>query len=138
MRILRRHAPVVLLAVILGCGTGTPKTVPVSGKVTLDTQPLANADVSFFPTNVEKGKMAVEASGKTDAEGNYSLKLNKGGTPGVPPGNYKVRVSVFDRGEGTRPPRGQLILPKYNRETTLTFEVPAGGTQSANFDLSSK
>jgi hypothetical protein len=43
--------------------------------------------------------------------------------------------SIFDRGGDGKPARGQLLPAQYNRDSILTFTVPAGGTAEANFDL---
>src|SRR5215210_2304472 len=40
---------VVLLAALAGCGKSGPQIAPVHGHVTLDGQPLMNADVMFQP-----------------------------------------------------------------------------------------
>ena len=74
----RRHRIVLLLltcsfaAVCLpGCGGGgeaAPQTVPVSGTVYLDSQPLEGASVNFVSTS---GKFA--AFGRTGPDGHYEL-----------------------------------------------------------------
>ena len=134
-----RGACVVPLALLpLGCLKSVPKTVAVSGRVTMDKRPLPNADISFCPIEYEQaGKRIPEASGRTDADGRFALKLSDGTADGAVVGPSRVRVSIFDRGGDGRPGKGQLIPPRYNRETKLTFDVPPGGTSEANFDLTS-
>lgn len=61
----------VLLFVLLplvGCGGNSEDTHPVTGRVTLDDQSLAEAQVEFFP--VAEGS---SASAFTDENGNYEL-----------------------------------------------------------------
>lgn len=161
---LRRLTPHVLfsglayatLAVFLlpGCGgakkTG-PETVPVSGTVSHQGKPLADAKVYFF---TEK----FSAYGKTDAEGRYRL------TNGAIPGENKVFVSKLtgdaktvpnqiaeDPGQveaaaaaaandPSRPKKatsGELLPPDLSdpERTKLTFKVPAEGTETANFSF---
>jgi hypothetical protein len=124
---------VFLFLVSLGCGKGGgPQSAPVSGRITMDKRPLADADVTFTPT--EAGKQGTPARGKTDADGRYTLKQDDG-VEGAVVGNAKVAISIFDRGTDGKPPRGQLVPPKYNTQSQLTFNVPSGGTTEANFDL---
>ena len=71
----RRFLALALVAVgAAGCNSGY-KIVPVSGRVTLDGHPVANAEVSFYSTDV---KDAPYASGKTDEQGNYKLETFEG------------------------------------------------------------
>ena len=133
----------VLFVALLGAGCGgrpaSPKTVPVSGKITLDGKPLANADVSFTPLeNKVEGQPPFASSGKTDEQGNYTLKLDIDGKDGAVPGSHRVRVSIFDRGGDGKGLKGQLIPSQYNTESTLQFSVPDAGTTSADFPLSTK
>jgi hypothetical protein len=106
---------------------------------------LANAFVSFQPIAPDGTAVAPApgSSGKTDANGVYTLKMTTGQS-GAWVGSHKVRIELRQTqpGEGgeTRPPRGgwgnvNIIPPKYNAETILTCDVPSGGTDAANFDL---
>jgi hypothetical protein len=125
-------------AFVVGCSSAPP-TVPVSGRVTLDKAPLANATVGFEPTAGDKGPAAVNGYAVTDEQGNYTLKLggNFGDVKGVPAGKYKVTIGKVDRDvKGSHPK--QLVPEKYNRDSKLTFDVPAGGMKDANFDLTTK
>jgi hypothetical protein len=134
MRFQRNLAWVLLPLLFLGCGKSGPKVVPVSGLVTLDKKPVANADIVFSPSGSGGDKSAnLESSGRTDAQGRYSLRMIQDKREGTLAGTYKVRISLMERGTS-------LInrLPKsYNQNTTLTFTVPAEGTTEANFDLTS-
>ncbi len=134
---MSRHCCVLLLTFALsaiGCSSGptAPPTVPVSGRVTLDKAPLAGASVEFQP--LDKGAVTFDGAATTDDQGNYELKLsgaNFGDVKGVPPGKYRINIGKVERGEGLK----QLVPEKYNRLSKLTFDVPAGGTKEANFDL---
>jgi hypothetical protein len=136
MRFHRSLAWLLLLPLLLlGCGKSGPKVVPVSGQVTLDKKPLANADVTFSPTEPgPNNSPGLESSGRTDEQGRYSLKVIQDKRDGAVVGAHKVRISLIERG-------ASLVnrLPKaYNQNTKLTFTVPAEGSKEANFDLSSK
>jgi len=112
--------------------------VPVSGKITWDNQPLANADVSFTPTDAKTdGKPPPSSHARTDEQGNFTLKLDEDNRDGAVPGNHRVRVSKMDRGGEGKPGKGQLIPKAYNEASTLSFTVPPEGTKDANITLSS-
>lgn len=76
-----------LFSMLCGCySSGGLDTFPVSGYVTVDGEPFANADVVF--SSPDGGR---SASGRTDADGWYSLRT----TPtvrGALAGNYQVRI----------------------------------------------
>jgi hypothetical protein len=70
-----------------GCGQKGPATVPVSGVVTLDNQPVEGAAVIFMPKG--GGQAAI---GATDKEGKFSLHIG-GQTEQIPVGEYQVGVT---------------------------------------------
>jgi hypothetical protein len=92
-------AMVALLLTAAGCGGSnrgpTLKVTPVKGKVTLGTDPLADAQVSFtFQGQAPKDYLGSGA--KTDAQGNFEIMT--GAQKGVPAGTYTVTVSkVVDK-----------------------------------------
>lgn len=120
---------------LVGCGRKA-NVVPVSGKVIVDGQPLANVAVNFGPlTGGLDGAYA--AYGKTDAAGRYTLKLVDGGQPGASIGNSRVTLNESSDGpvsDGAAV-RIQFKLPPTARDGTLRFEVPPGGTDAANFEF---
>ncbi|HEV3203175.1 MAG TPA: hypothetical protein VGY77_02275 [Gemmataceae bacterium] len=134
----------VFIAGLLTIGCSGGKTAPVSGKVTLDGKPLADATVVFQPIGSEKSVSPGPGSqGKTDENGHYSLQVVGEGTHGAYVGKHRVEISKFvrEKGEasGDRDNRSRdIVPPKYNLKTTLTRDVPPGGTQKANFDLESR
>lgn len=143
---LRRYI-VILSALALvtlsqGCSddAGVGRTFPVSGKLTLDNQPVtAKTTIVLFKPDASKGNTSpFEPTGTVDAEGNY--KLTTRGKNGAPPGWYKVIVTARDDASPVhpnapkqhRPVAKSLLPPKYGRpETTqLLIEVvesPAPG-----------
>jgi hypothetical protein len=142
---LSRILLISLLVGLSGCGSG-PKFVPVSGTVTLDGKPLANALVAFKPAALP-GKIEAAGPGSmgvTDENGRYVLKViyTDGRTEGAVVGEHRVRISTTDHvsagGDSTDvAPRQQKerVPAKYNTNSQLTFTVPPGGTDAANFDL---
>ncbi len=83
------------LALFVGCGTSTgPKTVPVTGTVTLDGTPVAGAVVTFSPEAAD-GRAA---TGTTDGSGRFELTTTVSGD-GAVPGSYFVGISKTSGGE---------------------------------------
>ena len=132
---------VALLVVVPGCGG--PKFAAVSGRVTLNGKPLANATVSFQPIATEgSSNPGPGSAAKTDANGAYTLETSTGQS-GAVVGQHRVIISALESQVGesdARPPRGgwplaDKVPPRYNANTTLSFEVPSGGTDKADFAL---
>lgn len=141
---IRVVLPVLLLA---GAGCGTSKYVPVSGTVTLNGQPLQGVMVIFQPVasgGTDAG--GVGSSGRTGPDGRYTLEAM---TPqpqmGALVGKHRVRIATppgqlpgddsDSATAGKKPPSQDPIPARYNVETTLTFDVPPGGTDKADFHL---
>jgi hypothetical protein len=133
------------LVSLLGCSDGGAKIIPVSGTVTLNGKPLANATVLFSPIAKPGEVNAGDGSaGKTNANGEYTLTTSHG-LPGAQVGTHRVRISVLVQQSGSgdeRRPRGgwpvkDQIPARYNEETKLTFEVTAPGPHKKDFELTS-
>jgi len=136
MRHVSRATWLPLLVLLpVACAKSGPALVPVSGRVTIENRPLANAVVSFTPAEVTPGNPPVESSGRTDADGKLSLELNSTSKEGALVGTHLVRIALFDRGDGKTPAKGQVVPAEYNQNSKVTFSVPPGGTTDANFAL---
>jgi hypothetical protein len=130
----------LLLPLLAGCGGEPYKTAPVSGRVTLKGKPLANAAVLFQPVatpgNNEPGP---GSAGTTDADGRYALSLIGKDRKGAVVGKHKVQVTMMAQDTNPaddRPQRTKRLPPGYRgKKTKLECNVPAGGTDSADFDL---
>src|SRR5688572_13166163 len=127
--------PVAICLSVAGCGR-ISNVVPVSGKVTVDGQPLANVAINFGPLT---GGMdgAYAAYGKTDADGRYTLKLVDNGQPGATIGKNRVTLNEsFDApvSDGAAA-KVQFKLPPTARDGTMQFDVPPSGTDAANFEF---
>src|SRR5207237_6583689 len=138
-----RFRLVILVLFVLGLvGCGGSNVAPVSGRVTLDGKALPHATVVFQPDSKEKNP-GPGSTGTTDENGNYSLQLMTGNTKGAVVGKHKVSITAYEGG-GEAPSsapdsvfRKALVPAEYNSNTTLSFEVPSGGSTTANFDLKS-
>ena len=94
MKFLGAFVFTLIAAVVTGCGsTGT---VPAGGTITYKGQPVANANVIFTPDG--GGPIA---TGQTDAQGKFSLGVEKPGE-GAVPGEYRVSLTPNEapRAEG--------------------------------------
>jgi hypothetical protein len=129
---------VVLLPPLAGCGSDPYKVAPVSGTVSVNGKPLANASVTFAPVAVA-GTMepGPSSAGTTDANGRYTLALIGKSGKGAVVGKHKVRISIREDADPSNddPVKVQQLPMKYNAQTTLEFDVPAGGTEKADFAL---
>jgi len=121
------------------------KVAPVSGRVTLDGEPLFKAHVHFAPIGSRDNLAPGPTSqGETDSNGRYTLTLDSNRSPGAVVGKHKVYIITVDAqaaadvpDAGGKSQTSEILPAKYNQETTLTFEVLPGGTDAADFDLKS-
>ena len=138
-----------LLLFAVGCG-GSAGYAPVSGVITIDGQPYGQAVVSFQPMatsgNPNPGR---GSSAYTDASGKFVL-MSDNGDNGAVIGKHRVRIMT--RGgnvvgqsasgvSGDGAPTAQNvdpIPPEWNALSEKEFEVPASGTDQANFDIVTK
>ena len=136
---------VTALLMLTGCGGG-PQFASVSGRVTLNDQPLANVQVDFQP--IASGRDQAPGPGSTaitDAEGRFVLHCQLDTSQaGAIVGKHQVRIWMGERNDAdadadSANPRKKATRPivpgRYNVESTLTFDVPAGGTDKADFKL---
>jgi len=108
--------------------------VEVSGKVTMDGEPLANANVAF-----ENPETRTFSIGATNAAGLYKLMFNSEKS-GCTPGRKVVRISPYrptDSDPDEAPPPGSKIPEKYNRKSELAAEVDSSH-RTFDFDLHSR
>lgn len=138
-----------------GCGKGRKGPVfdltPVSGTVTLDGKPLADADVGFYLQGTAPAGY-FGSGARTDAHGKYQLLT--GAAQGAVPGSYKVTVSRITDAQGgpvqisegldleQLKMQGQAqesLAPKYSdaSQTELTTTVEQGKADGYNFELKS-
>jgi hypothetical protein len=127
-----------LLASLVGCGGST--YLPVSGVVSLDGTPVADAGVIFWPT--ESGSTA---TGTTDVAGRFRLATTN--TPGALPGQYRVSitkkafsgVSEFGIVDSKRIRVRWIVPQRYSKVETSGLKASVDRDQSEfNFALSSR
>jgi len=129
---------VFALVIVVGCAKpGTDPTGKVTGTVTYKGQPLERVSVGFFP---EKGR---PASGRTDAQGKFTLSTFVPGDGAVPGRHTVTIVEVYDR-----PPKGTPEFEKWKpppprfpakysdaQKSKLTAEVKQGQKNDFTFNL---
>ena len=115
---------------------------PVSGVITLNGQPTAGIAVSFEPIATEGNNVpGPAASGVTGADGRYTLKTVGGETSGATTGKNRVKFCAYinpaDINEdGTLKTKPKVKVPaRYWSDPKIEFDVPAKGTDKADFQL---
>jgi len=143
-RFIQRSRPLIglMLLAAAGCGGQPYRLAPVSGRVTLDGAPLADARVGLTP--VRQGDQLDAGPGSyatTDAEGCYRL-IALHGEEGAVVGPHRVWIRTYRGAEG---PNGTIVTktperlpPRYHSQTELTFTVPPEGSDAAHFHLTTK
>lgn len=132
-------------ACLAGCSNADYDLAPVSGIVTLYGEPLVNATVSFEPQGgQDKAVVGPGSIGETDEAGRYALETFRD-EYGAVVGRHTVRISTYkSRFKDIRNSDEIEVVSiehvpwHYNRNTELTFEVPASGTEEANFALTAE
>jgi len=131
---------IIALAAIAGCGKRGPYLASVTGKVTLDGKPVANAIVTFAPMDG-----GVASTGITDSDGTYRLGCHLGEGALVGQHRVSVRSQPSDQGGAAGashdpdefayragPENGSPkvfvdpIPARYNDKSELVREVKAG------------
>lgn len=137
-------AAFVLAATFAVCGCSSPNAdgidrVAVSGKVTLDGEPVASGYVTFTPLG--NGPSA----GGEIRDGSYDIDTASGPSAG----KYKVeirssaptgrKVPNYDGAPGeTVDETYEQIPPNYNSRSELSVEIKAGESNSHDFALTGK
>lgn len=116
-----------LACLSIGCGSesGIGRLIPVSGKVTYKGAPLTTGAVILVADAAKGNATKHEPRGPIDEEGNY--QVSTAGSPGAPPGWYKVAV-VTNKPANPKNPyavTGSLLPKKYSSANTseLAIEV---------------
>jgi hypothetical protein len=125
--------------IVTGCESKTYSLVEVTGKVTLDGKPVPDAVVNFQPQAGENRSPGPGSTGRCDAEGRFQLSTIRN-EPGAVVGVHGVRIYSYSPespavSDTDTEPRKEIIPDRYNYASVLTYEVPASGTNSADFEL---
>jgi hypothetical protein len=138
---LHHRTCLVLTALALGACDRATDDLPrhaVSGRVTLNGQPLAQGMIQFQPAaGPGAGSMS---GGCLIKDGSYSIPRDQG----LVPGNYKV--AIFGAGTGAAAPKDEApgrssaltadpVPSQYNVQTTLSAEVKSDAANRFDFEL---
>jgi hypothetical protein len=131
-----------LLVLVVGCRNEPYKVAHVSGRVTLDGQPVPNAAIVFSPVATkDNNEPGPDSGARTDADGRFTLTLTGTSRAGAVVGKHKVRITLIqDSNSSDDLPKQYKKLPgKFSgKNTILEFDVPASGTSAADFKLNSE
>ncbi|BBO33829.1 carboxypeptidase-like regulatory domain-containing protein [Lacipirellula parvula] len=127
---IRLFACAGVVLFVAGCGprSTAPATVPVTGKVTLEGEPVASAIVSLAPTSDSAGSVPAQATTNESGEFEVSTIFDQGRTTqaGMTPGTYALTVTKLEQlpaqAHITRAPKN--LLPK-KYESTDSSELKA-------------
>jgi hypothetical protein len=142
----------IALGCVIGCGSKNPLgVVKVTGKVTMDGQPVSGAQITFIPKSGGSGTLC---GATTDSEGVYSLMTPSAGeAKGAVPGEYEITIIKITQEASPEdsipseerttptsqaPPKIIKHLPmKYEKTSTsgLSETVAKGGKNVFDFDL---
>lgn len=107
------------VASLAASGCNQRDTVPMSGTVTFNDQPLKQGILVLTPTTLSAGP----STGGAITEGAFSIIGDKGPKRGV---EYRVEISSIDRtGLQTFEVAEDLLPAEYNSATKLKVTVPA-------------
>lgn len=136
----------VLFVFSSGCGGGSAvDTVPASGIVTLDGEPIEGVTVTFMPQTGGADKIGYAV---TDSQGHFDV-ATRGGMPGLAVGSYRVLFQKLTMPDGSPIPADVMAadvdarnaLPAIysdSDQAAMTAEIPEGGTSELKFELVSR
>jgi hypothetical protein len=126
-RITNSGAAAAVFALFLAGCSGNDLGAEVSGRVTLDGQPVGPGTVVFQPA----GGQSNPPQGTVQVDGSYFMRTNQ--TVGLAPGKYKAGVAIYDPpdlkpGERASKPSELLSPERYAQPDTsgLEYDVTPG------------
>jgi predicted small lipoprotein YifL len=120
---------ITALAPLTGCGADGPVTYPVSGKVTLAGEPIAEGEIVFRDAAGAEGSRGAKINA-----GTYAFESTAGAKRVEITAHRKINVPPSPSGEGGT--NYEMYIPeKFNVKTELTAEVTAAGPNTFDFPL---
>ncbi|WP_165068153.1 carboxypeptidase-like regulatory domain-containing protein [Paludisphaera rhizosphaerae] len=91
LKTTKRLVPIAALLIVTGCGDedSAISLVPVKGTITMNGEPLANAQIAFVPDPSNKDQ--TPGGDVTGPAGTYLARFKS--RSGLAPGKYKVKVA---------------------------------------------
>jgi hypothetical protein len=140
-----RFQRLIVVALAVGCDIAPagPETVPASGRVTQNGDPVEGAMVTFYPVEGSAATLASQAI--TGPDGRFDLSTNVGAgkmKSGIVAGKYAVTVTKLDiaGAKNMLAPPKNLLPKKYGDPNTsgLKAEVVAGKEGDFEFAVDGK
>lgn len=120
------------LTIFVGCGPAPTKLIPVTGKVTIQDEPLPYGRIVLKPDATQGNMFQGEPSGEIKSDGTYTLQTD--GKPGAPVGIYHVTIFSIKPStpeDGYKPPvwaaSQDYSHPDKSGLTLNVVESPAAG-----------
>lgn len=135
-----RLAGLLLTSLLVGCSDSEFDIVPVSGRITLDGEPLAGGVVNFQPRATANSDTAGPGSSARIADdGSFSLTTVRDG-PGAVVGVHRVKIYSYSpespiASDSDAGPSKERVPDWYNYRSKLEFEVSPEGNEAADFEL---
>jgi hypothetical protein len=114
-QIVRVFVGLLLLAVLVGCMSKRTRSGAVSGKITYKGQPVNDAALLLYPSNVGPEDNPITIS--VDGEGNFRIT-------DVPPGEYKIVVEGSE-GVDNEAPLLKMLPPDKQAEMKAKMQPQA-------------
>lgn len=123
-------------ALVVGCGDGKIRRYPVTGKVLVGGQPLADARLTLRPIGGSEEFQKQRPLGVTREDGSFELTTFVKGD-GAPAGEYTVRLLGASARSMAKSDSGPRFHPKYGKHDTsgLTATIEPGENVLEPFDL---
>lgn len=116
-----------------------PETLPATGLVTLNGEPVAGALVVFTPKFAEESSGKLASQAETDDQGQFEMQTYLGGEDykdGVEPGEYVVTVTKLEVVQDMRRQPKHLLPKKYSLPGTSDLTAVVNeDTSQFQFDL---
>lgn len=137
-RFLLPAALLGLFALLAGCGPSGPKTIPVSGKVTLDGEKVPGPGYIYFTTEGGEG-LSRPGTAEFGADGSYRAKTFTPGD-GLLPGKYLIRVDCYKTPPNMEgKPVVSFIPSRYQNASQSKLELTVKpNDRSVTFDIDLK
>lgn len=135
--------PLALLILTTGCtGDNYPSMYPVSGVITMDGKPLANAQLGFVPVTDDGEGFSGVGAAESDEQGRFEVYFAE--YTGLPEGSYRVTVELpyFDDaddegGEGSE--QVTMMIPsQYETEDTTPLQIQVQAIENNEISLEIK
>lgn len=143
MPIMIRRALLMLFviggAMVTGCGSGLPRTIKVTGKVTFDGQPPPGpGTVYFLPKEPAEGFPVRPATADFDRSGSFQTTTFNSGD-GLMPAKYIMHVECWETPPNMEGKPVKSFVPrKYQSAETSGFQLdltPEMRSQQLSLDL---